>query len=88
MPKCSKVSHTIKNCWAKGGSAEGKGPKVKSNPKSIKVKLNDTQAKLVKIKEIDEISIFYTHVKELKLDEIGDRVSSVLSLVFKGTTLV
>ena len=35
-PKCGKINHTIQNCWAEGGGAEGKGPKPKSKPAESK----------------------------------------------------
>ena len=67
-PKCGKVGHTIQNCWAEGGGAEGKGPKSKSGTKSTD-KSGDakpSEAK-AKIAQIEEISVLFSRIENAEL---------------------
>lgn len=62
-PKCGKIGHTIQNCWAEGGGAEGKGPKSKSGTKNDaktgESKLNEVKAKVA---QIEEVSVLFARV--------------------------
>ena len=38
---CKKLGHFMKDCWAPGGGAEGKGPRGKGKDKEVEVKADD-----------------------------------------------
>src|SRR5260370_36587386 len=41
---CEKEGHTITRCWAKGGGAEGKGPRWSKSKLDLKGKQKETSA--------------------------------------------
>ena len=53
---CKKLGHVVKECWAPGGGAEGKGPKQKD--KGGKGKGKDTAAKIEEKKEDDDDGVW------------------------------
>ena len=72
---CKKMGHIAKNCWAKGGGAEGSGPKGKGKDKGKEVAANADE------KGGDDSDAVWTVSAG---DEIDDKVASWLRNVEGG----
>ena len=76
---CKKLGHIAKNCWSKGGGAEGKGPKGKGKGKGKEVAASmDDKA------GSDLDAVWMVLAGDEVAEEVGDRVTSWLHGVNEG----
>src|SRR5258708_642705 len=81
---CKGPGHTVDHCWAKGGGAEGKGPKMRPSKGNLKGK--GKKAGLAKVtKDNQSLSpppaVYITHAKALiSKDTSNPRETSISTL--------
>ena len=75
---CKNFGHIAKQCWVKGGGAEGKGPKGKGKEKEVAAKAEEKEGS-------DSDAVWMVSAGNEVVDSIDDKVASWLSGVNRGS---
>ena len=75
---CKKLGHIARECWAKGGGAEGKGPKGKGKGKEVAAKADEKDGN-------DSDAVWMVSAGDEIIDEVGDKVAVWLQSINEGS---
>lgn len=76
---CGKKGHFAKDCWAKGGGSEGKGPKGKGKGKEVAAKAEEKGG------ESDSDAVWMVSAGDEAVDSVSDKVTSWLRNTSEGS---
>ena len=75
---CKKLGHIARDCWAKGGGAEGKGPKGKGKGKEVAAKADEKDGN-------DSNAVWMVSAGDEIIDEVSDKVAVWLQGMNEGS---